>query len=91
MSPERFLKGRSGGTIFVASKANGEPIILEDCANNALNRVYSFCEYDLFKNNCHSFVAKCIGTKEKVTTFNELHKLIETKSNSEISWDKVKV
>lgn len=91
MSAERFLKGRSGGTIFVATKPNGDPFALQDCGNSALNCVYSFCEYDLFRNNCHSFVARCIGAHDTITTFTELHRLIETKSNSVISWDKVKV
>ncbi|QTH64224.1 hypothetical protein J1N51_01700 [Psychrosphaera ytuae] len=91
LSAERFLKNRSGKEIYVACNNLGEPLADPNVADKALKMVFTYQEYELLKNNCHSFVASFFGPKKNVVTFGELNKTLLDKYRRDIYWDKVKV
>ncbi|WP_068546584.1 hypothetical protein [Thalassotalea crassostreae] len=89
ISPERFLKERSGSEIFVACDSQGEAIADELTCQRAVKQIYTYQEYGLIDNNCHRFVWQCInGRNDKLTSFHELNKNISKRFDRKIYWDK---
>lgn len=92
VSAGRFLKERSGNSIYVANDKHGNSIIIDGIVEQAISRIYTYKDYDLKRNNCHNFIASCISANDKgVTLFSELNSLIAQVSRQDIYWDKVKV
>lgn len=63
VTPEQFLN-RLGGldmaiSIYVSCK-NGEPVAMREAALMAKDMIGVRLEYNVFKNNCHMFVANCL-------------------------------
>ncbi|TRX56329.1 lecithin retinol acyltransferase family protein [Thalassomonas sp. M1454] len=89
ISPQRFLKERSGNEIFVACDAKGNALVNDLIAQRAIKQIFNYQEYDLIKNNCHRFVWQCIsGTNAELTTFHQLNKLFSKYFKQKIYWDK---
>lgn len=92
VSAQRFLQERSGEHLFVACNSSHTPIIVTGCEQRAINKVFSYREYDVIDNNCHRFVNYCLsGIDSELTTFSKLNKQLAKVSKKNIYWDKVKV
>lgn len=89
ISPQRFLKERSGNEIFVACDANGNALTNDLIAHRAMKQIFNYQDYDLIKNNCHRFAWQCIsGTNAELTTFHQLNKMFSKYFKQKIYWDK---
>lgn len=89
VSPTRFLQYRSGDHIYIACDADNVPLVAGQCAERASKRIFDYCEYDLFKNNCHQFVWQCLsGTSQELHLFSQLNQLMAEHFNGEIHWQK---
>lgn len=91
VSPNRFIKNRSGTEIRVACNRVGEPLASSKVAELAAHSIFTYQNYDLLNNNCHSFVAFCLGDHAQVSTFSAVNSLLLKKYNTDIYWDKVTV
>jgi len=94
VSLETFSSGgpRTGAYVYVASSC-GEPLISEDAAKRAENRLRScggdIGEYELLDNNCHLFTVTCLLGKRprrKVWTEDEVTKYISQKFQCGVDW-----
>lgn len=91
ISPNRFLKDRSGSDIYIACDDNNTPLIHPDTADRAVSRLFSYSEYDVIKNNCHKFVWHCISGEDiPLTRFSELNKKMSEQFSSTIHWHPIK-
>ena len=91
VSPQRFLKDRSGGTIYVAC-INKLPIENRGLVEAAINQVYQFRNYDLLKNNCYRFCFACLaGHEEYIETFTEFNHRISDFYKAEVEWREANV
>ncbi|WP_371373235.1 lecithin retinol acyltransferase family protein [Thalassotalea aquiviva] len=89
VSPMRFLANRSGKEIFVACDSHAKALGNMAIATRAINQIYQYQKYDLFKNNCHRFAWQCIsGEPQTLTTFHQLNQLVSTYFDRQIYWDK---
>ncbi len=87
VSAARFLQGRSGNQLAVASDRRGQPFSSEAAAARAIAQIYSYQQYDLIHNNCHRFSVSCItGRPEPVTSFFDLKTELKQFWRSEIDW-----
>ena len=91
MTPERFVKGRSGNEIYVACNDKGSVIANKTWGDAALKSIFTYQNYHLLMNNCHSFVASCIDQQVQVRSFSELHDFLSDLNSTGVVWDKVKV
>jgi uncharacterized protein YaaW (UPF0174 family) len=86
---------RTGKTIYIAvDKLTKEVIFNEKIAQEAKKHIGKMTEYELLKNNCHSFVCKCIQKvpfeeKVEVVFFSELERVISKYLNDErmVDWE----
>jgi len=73
VSPRRFLDGRSGEDILVATDHQGNVLAEASAAKRASEQIYSYQPYDLLRNNCHRFTYHCVtGLPEIITSFYDL-------------------
>jgi hypothetical protein len=73
LSFNRFLADRSGAELIFATTPAGEIIGSEIAANRAIEKIYSYQDYDLLRNNCHRFTYSCIsGDSLPLTSFFDL-------------------
>jgi hypothetical protein len=87
VSPQRFLKDRSGEQIFIACDNQYQPLIEHGVAKRAASRLFEYSEYDMFRNNCHKFVWQCISEKdEQITRFAELNNQLSNQFKQVIHW-----
>tara|TARA_R110002167_G_scaffold158659_1_gene353914 strand:+ start:75 stop:593 length:519 start_codon:yes stop_codon:yes gene_type:complete len=87
ISPNRFLKERSGDYIYIACDSNNVPLIQSDATERAISRLFSYSEYDLIKNNCHKFVWHCISGEDiPLTRFSALNQKIAERFATTIHW-----
>lgn len=85
---------RTGVSVYIAvNKLSKEVLYDEKIADNAKKYIGKDNEYELFNNNCHSFVHKCITNQpfEKITkvwTFKDLTKTVQNHLNNgdEVEW-----
>ncbi len=90
VSPERFLHERSGDTIYVACNHEGDTLVEVGTADRAMSSLYQYREYDLLKNNCHTFVWQTIGsTRESVSRFRDLNQKLFHLHGQDIAWMRV--
>ena len=89
VSSERFLKDRTGDTIYVAC-VDHQPVKNEPLAELALSKVYQFRNYDLLRNNCYRFCYSCLsGHEEYIETFSEFNQLLSDYHKVQFEWKKV--
>ncbi|MCF2946965.1 hypothetical protein L0668_02525 [Paraglaciecola aquimarina] len=87
VSPQRFLKDRSGEQIFIACNSVYQPFAERQTFENAVARIFEYSQYDVVNNNCHNFVWQCIsGENEKVMRFVELNRLLSERFKRMIHW-----
>ncbi|WP_414830693.1 hypothetical protein [Alteromonas sp. H39] len=92
ISPSRFLSDRSGNRVFVACNEALEPLVAPDTVTNALDRLYTYSEYDLVSNNCHRFVYECVsGSSRRITRFAELNAALKVQFHTAIHWQPVRM
>jgi hypothetical protein len=73
LSFQRFLADRSGLELMFATTPSGDIIGSERAANRAIEKIYSYQDYDLLRNNCHRFTYSCIsGNSLPLTSFFDL-------------------
>ncbi|WP_133406606.1 hypothetical protein [Parashewanella tropica] len=90
VSPERFLKQRSGETIYIACNSQAEPLASKIAANNAKELIFSFRKYDLIANNCYRFTWFCLSGEEvKISSFTELNQQLANYFKQDIYWDEL--
>ncbi len=87
VSPLRFLAGRSGEQIFIACDGSRQPVYSEIAEQRAASRLYQYVSYDLIDNNCHQFVAECLGKPdEKIIRFGQLNAFLAKTYGKGINW-----
>lgn len=90
ISPQRFVKNRSGNTIYMACNSELEPLIGKDVVVRAAAQLYQYSEYDLFNNNCHKFVYKCLtNSTAPLTSFRDLNAKLSGYFACSIHWQPV--
>jgi hypothetical protein len=85
---------RTGVTIYIAVDKLSKDVLYDNClVENAKKHIGKKNEYELLKNNCHSFVYKCIINEnfDRITNtwkFEHLSKMIEKymNKNRSIEW-----
>ncbi|MCL1079777.1 hypothetical protein D5R81_17610 [Parashewanella spongiae] len=88
VSPERFLKDRSGEKIYVATQANGKVLFDLIAANRGKELVYQYRDYDLLKNNCYRFTYSCLSDSEEyINSFTEFNEYLIKHFQCDIYWD----
>lgn len=86
---ERFLDGRSGDHIFVATDQNGNPLIFEEAAHKAISKLFTYRKYDVIESNCHKFVAEMVSSREiELTRFSSLSEFLATEKKCKLYWDR---
>ncbi|MBT0586417.1 hypothetical protein [Alteromonas oceanisediminis] len=90
ISPQRFLKDRSGNRIYVACDESRTPLVSEGCAARAIAQVYQFADYDVIGNNCHRFSLQCVlGYDQLVTRFGSLNAALRHHFNTTLYWQPI--
>jgi len=90
VSVERFLRHRSGSSLFVACDSNAQPLVVDGSAERAAEQVFNFWLYQVRDNNCHRFVWQCVNEHtERVADFSEFNHLLAKKHHKKVYWDKV--
>lgn len=87
ISPERFVKNRSGDDIYVACDLGGKPLANEASAKRAKAQLFSLYDYHLVKQNCHKFVATMLtGNTYDITSFSALNECISIYFKQTVDW-----
>ncbi|GIU50578.1 hypothetical protein TUM4438_37100 [Shewanella sairae] len=90
VSAERFLAGRSGSRIYQACNHNHQPLIAAKAFYQAQQAIFSYRDYDLFDNNCHRFVWRCISGEDcTVQSFGQLNNKIGSYFGEAVYWDEL--
>ena len=90
LSFNRFLADRSGADLIFATTPAGEIIGSEIAANRAIEKIYSYQDYDLLRNNCHRFTYSCIsGDSLPLTSFFDLKLELERFWRCKVQWKQV--
>ncbi|RYV03197.1 hypothetical protein SOPP22_05475 [Shewanella sp. OPT22] len=91
VSPERFLKDRSGTTIYISCIQN-RSILNKALAQKALDQVFQFRNYDLLKNNCYRFCFSSLtGHEEFIETFSEFNQMISNHYGEKVEWKPINI
>ena len=92
VSSQRFLQNRSGEFIYVACDHNNNPLVAEQAAQRAIEQLFQYSHYDVFKNNCHKFVWQCLsGQQQSLTRFSDLNQKMATLFNCDIHWQRASI
>ncbi|WP_133309330.1 hypothetical protein [Parashewanella curva] len=92
VSTERFLKQRSGETIYVACNNKAIPISCASAAERAKAQVYYYREYELLANNCYRFIWYCLsGQETQISSFTALNEKLANYFQQDIYWDELLV
>ena len=87
ISPQRFLKDRSGDTIYVACGGDLTPLVSPAAAKNAMEQLFHYTDYDVWNNNCHRFCWRCVsGRNDTVSRFSDLNKKLSEYFQQPIHW-----
>ncbi|MDN4503370.1 hypothetical protein QX776_13240 [Alteromonadaceae bacterium BrNp21-10] len=87
ISPERFLKERSGSTIYVACGADLKPLVSPDAMANAIGNIFHYADYHVLNNNCHRFSWRCLSSlNEPVVKFADLNKKLSQLFKQAVHW-----
>lgn len=88
ISPSRFLGNRSGRTIYVACDTFNKALANPAVCDIVKSQLYSMLEYNLFKQNCHKFVAELYaGYELDITSFSDLNTYLSQYFNTPIRWN----
>jgi hypothetical protein len=94
ISPNRFLKNRSGKKIYVACNENVEPLTAKDTAQRCIDNLYQVRNYHVIEYNCHRFVLEMLTgerEKNKITSFSELNEALSALFLININWHEANV
>jgi hypothetical protein len=87
ISPDRFIRDRSGESIFIACDQDARPLVGESILLSAQSQLYEYLDYHVLTSNCHNFVWKSLSLSEgKVTRFAELNERMSQFFNTSICW-----
>lgn len=87
VSPERFLHDRSGNTIYVACDDDLAPVVFDGADQRASESIFQYRQYDLLKNNCHTFVSEMVSSQSSaVTLFRDLNQQLAQQHGQNITW-----
>ena len=90
ISPQRFLKARSGQHIFIACDSHSTPIIVNASTQRAVNDIFTYHEYDLLKGNCYRHTWRWLcGEDKAIESFEEFNRLLSGFTKQPIYWDRV--
>lgn len=92
VSPQRFLRNRSGDTIYIACDSDNLPISSAKVAENAAAKLFQYSNYHLLNNNCHRFVLSCMGFEQlKTVRFTDLNQLLSSTFMTSIHWHPIQI
>ncbi|MBV7315523.1 hypothetical protein [Shewanella sp. NIFS-20-20] len=87
ISMARFLQGRTGEYIFVATNSIGQILVEPRAIDAAIAAIYHYRHYHLLNDNCHRFVWYCLsGQQRRVIDFDELNLLLAQRFGHAIEW-----
>ncbi len=90
VSPKRFLQNRSGERIYIACDDKQQPLIEPQAIMRACEKILSYSEYHVLKNNCHKFVWYCLSNNnQELSRFSDLNSKIAEHFSSTIHWHRL--
>ena len=92
VSVRRFLAGRSGENIYIASNTAHEALANTQAVSRATKCLFSYRDYDLFNNNCHRFVWYCLtGDDQPIYHFSHFNEQLSEYFKTPVFWDRLDV
>ena len=88
VSAKRFLSERSGRHIFIACDQAGQPFVFPDAVQQAVQEVFHFYNYHVFKQNCYRHTWMCLTQQDhQIDSFEHFNQLLSDTVKASIYWD----
>ncbi len=92
LSPNRFLKNRSGTTIYAACDIQNRVLNSKPASIRAQSRLFELLNYSVIDQNCHRFVAEMLSDQTThITSFSEFNSFLYEYFRETVRWNTLKL